>query len=129
MADFTFHMKAVDIDETAFKELQDLEARKAKIIESLRRDMLKKDIFKAAMLLVGTNDYGGKRSTIPAWTGHGFNVAIIMDEVKAHQPYTAPVHIDPKTMNALIHGNLLTNTEKRALIASFLPSGVLEVSK
>lgn len=40
-------------------------------------------------------------------------------------PSRAQIYVDTKTLNALLHGKLLTDAEKRKLMALLLPEGVL----
>ena len=67
-----------------------------------------------------------KMSPTAGWTGSGFDIPITMDRPsQPEKSYVSPVHIDPKTMNALLNGKILTDKEKRKLISSVLPAGVL----
>lgn len=51
------------------------------------------------------------------------------DKSKVAAPSVTPprrhVHVDPKTLNALLHGKILTIAEKRKLLESVLPDGIL----
>ena len=52
------------------------------------------------------------------------------DKAKVTAPIATPpkrhVHVDPKTLNALLNGKILSIMEKRKLLESVLPDGVLD---
>lgn len=56
----------------------------------------------------------------------------IVEDEKPQPPAPKPpqrpaqVYVDPKLLNALLHGKLLTDAEKRKLVARVIPDDVLE---
>ena len=44
-------------------------------------------------------------------------------------PYRPPEHVDPKIVNALLHGKLLTDDEKRNLLSAVYPQAMSAISK
>ena len=78
--------------------------------------------------------YGTPPEVTLSQTGAVLKFSIIEKIVEDDKPQTpapkpphrpAPVYVDPKTLNALLHGKLLTDAEKRKLVAQVLPEGVL----
>jgi hypothetical protein len=93
----------------------------------LKAEAYKNPRYIAAFDLAGHSDYtGSKNRPTLVWNGKAFTANVVMDEVVASKPYVQSVHIDPRTMNALLGGKLLSDVEKRKLLASVLPAGVLE---
>ena len=55
-------------------------------------------------------------------------IETIVEDEKSKPPAPKPpsqVYVEPKLLNALLHGKLLTDAEKRKLVAQVLPEGVL----
>lgn len=127
MTDLTFELRAHDLDPEAYKEIQRLEREKGQLIEGLKKKLTTHPRYIAACDLMGHSQYTGtKNSFVPGWNGRGFTINITLDR-PAPKPKSFPqsIHIEPKVLNGLIHGKLLTDDEKRKLIAKVLPEGVI----
>jgi hypothetical protein len=125
MIKITINGDVINADKT--KAIKQLELDKLKLIEELKAEAYKNPRYIAAFDLAGHSEYNGSKNR-PAlnWNGRAFTASVVMDEVAAERPYVQPVHIDPRTMNALLGGKLLSDIEKRRLLASVLLAGVLE---
>jgi hypothetical protein len=119
------------LDAEKMKDISSLELQRLRLIGELKSEAIQSPRYIAAFDLAGlsTYDYRKMRPSL-IWNGKGFNVEVKVDEVvDTVRPYVQPVqsvHIDPRTMNALLGGKLLSDVEKRKLLASVLPAGVLE---
>jgi hypothetical protein len=129
MITITINGDVLNADKT--KAIKNLELDKLRLIEELKAEAYKNPRYIAAFDLAGHSDStGSKNRPTLFWNGKAFTANVVMDEVVATpKPYVMPVHqvhIDPRTMNALLGGKLLSDVEKRKLLASVLPAGVLE---
>jgi hypothetical protein len=116
------------IDAEMMKAIKMLEAERLRLIEELKLKAYKNPRYIAAFDLAGHSNFDNRKMRPDlVWTGKGFNAEVKMDEVVSKpKPYVQTVHIDPRTMNALLGGKLLSDTEKRRLLACVLSAGVLE---
>ena len=129
MIKITINGDVINADKT--KAIKQLELDRLKLVEELRAEAYKNPRYIAAFDLAGHSEYNGSRKNRPmlAWNGKAFTANVVMDEVVAENPYVQPAHqvyIEPRTMNALLGGKLLSDTEKRRLLASVLPADVIE---
>jgi hypothetical protein len=126
MITITINGDVLNADKT--KAIKQLELEKLKLIEELKAEAYKNPRYIAAFDLAGHSEYtGSKNRPTLFWNGKAFTANVVMDEVVAtSRPHVQPIHIEPRTLNALLGGKLLSDAEKRKLLASVLPAGVLE---
>ena len=120
-----FTVNAINFDQEGYKAYraaeQAAEISRAQLIASFR----KSDRFRAAYDLAKTSDYRGmKIEPVVSLQGGLFNVSIYLDE--RDTTATTQVNMDTKLVNALLHGKLLTDKEKRGLIKAIAPGVLLE---
>jgi hypothetical protein len=127
MANITITLDGSVVNKEKMQAIKKMEQDKQKLIEELRSEAVKHPRYVAAFDLAGYSDFDGRKiSPQLVWGGKGFTATVKMDDVKTEKPYVLPVHVDPKTLNALLNGKLLTDSEKRKLLTSVLPADVLE---
>ena len=127
MAKFTIKIEAHVVDKDKMLAIKRLEENKQKLIYELKQQTIKHPRYLAAFDLAGYSDFNdNKKLPQLTWVGNGFTAEVSMDAVKEPpKPYVQTVHIEPKTLNALLNGKLLTDEEKRKLLKSVLPADVL----
>ena len=120
-----FTVNAIQFNEEAFKAFRAAEQQAEKLRGELIEAFKKSDRFKAAIDLSRTSDYGTKIAPAISLSGGLFHVSLSVDEISPSATPPRPhLHVDPKLVNSLLHGKLLTDAEKRNLIESIAP-GVL----
>lgn len=128
MSDFQFTIRAEDIDADAFKEIKKLEAEKSRLVQKLTDDLRGHDRYKAAFDLMKVSPYDFRKvAPVVNWTGSGFSIEVSMDTPKrpTPEPHKPAPFVEPKVVNMLLNGKLLSDDEKRKLLASILPPEVL----
>lgn len=128
MSDFQFTISAEDIDADALKEIKKLEAEKSRLVQKLTADLRSHDRYKAAFDLMKVSSYDFRKiAPVVNWTGSGFRIEVSMDTPKSPTPasYKPASFVEPKIVNMLLNGKLLSDDEKRKLLASILPPEVL----
>ena len=127
MGDFTITIEGSVVNKDKMTAIKKLEADKQKLIEELRSEAVKHPRYIAAFDLAGYSSYDGRKE-IPTliWGGRAFTAKVTLDQIKPPTKTVRHIHVDPKTLNALLNGKLLSDSEKRKLLNSVLPPNVLE---
>ena len=126
----SFSIDATEIDPDAFRERSILKSK----IEQIDADLLKKvrsaPEYDAAIRLAERNDYGNlKAPPMITFDGRTFTVEVkpnTSEPAAASKRFRDPVHLDPRTLNALLCGKILNAAEKRELVSRILPVGVFD---
>ena len=126
----TFRVSAADFDRTRATAM--FEAHRA--WESARNDLIREFMasqrFKAACDLAGYVNSVHKSQPTVTVVGAYLCVSLCVDEAAERStPSLPPLHIDPKLANVLLQGKLLTDDEKRAMVARLAPGVVKEAAK
>lgn len=118
-----FSVSLKSFDKEAHDAIQKAEAEIVRIKNELIGKFVTSDRFKAACDLAGEHQYGGKKSPHVHITGGEIVVVVSSDEATSDPAKTPPsqLYLDPKLTNSLLHGKILTDDEKRRLVARLAP--------
>ena len=125
--DMTFNFPAADCSPERMKRLAEIQGEQQKIIRLIEKDVRDSEGFKACLKMAGRGIPGGVTFSGLKWNGSGFTAGINLDKPqKPFKPAVVRTYVDPKVANNLINSKLLTDDEKRRLLKTMLPDGVLD---
>jgi hypothetical protein len=121
MANIKFSVKLMDFDQETALKLRRLDQERSDLINKAIFSFKNSPRFQAARDVATLGNYGEKEPTIK-FDGTSFNVTIPCDiesdEAPAKSTYRPPLSISEKTLNALLQGKILSDSEKRKLISA-----------
>lgn len=121
MAKLKFSVKLVNFDQEAAAKLRRIDQERSDLISKAIFSFKNSPRFQAALDVATPGNYGEKDPTI-SFDGTYFHVTIPCDiesdEAPAKSTYRPPLSISEKTLNALLQGKILSDSEKRKLISA-----------
>lgn len=129
MTKISFSVKLSSFDNEAWDKLRKLGHERAAIVAKAISDFKKSERFKAAVDLAAP-DYYGQKDAIVTFEGDSFNVTIpcsVAEEPSATKSphYPQSLSLYESTLNTLLQGKLLSDSEKRKLISA-ATGGIIE---
>ena len=125
----TFQVSAASFDPELHKALREARAAFEKAQGDLIRKFQKSDRFQAACDAAGYGQSVSKSAPTVGIGGDYLCVSFYVDEFDASAPAYQAIQIDPKLANTLLHGKLLSDGEKRALVRGLVPGLKLEAAE
>lgn len=128
MTKIQFSVELRNFDNEAFSKLRKLDEERASLISRVISDFKKSDRLKAAKDIAAPDTYGAKDPSV-TFDGKFFNVTIACvaseEPVTKKSTYPPSLNMHESTLNTLLQGKLLSDSEKRKLINA-ATGGIIE---